>query len=591
MNYFHYPLDYDFLTKKRKRILRELKENSINPMKKRIAILGGSTTNEIASMLELFLMSNNIEVEIYQSEYNQYWQDAVFGNDILDNFEPDIVFVFTTFRNIERFPELSDSPEYVDELLDNEFNRFTEMWSSLSRKFQCPIIQNNFERPNYSLLGNRDIWDFHGKTNFILRLNQKFYEYAYSNKSFYINDIDGISAKIGLEKWHSSFYWNMYKYAMSFYAVPYVAKSAADIIKSLFGKNKKVLSLDLDNTLWGGVVGDDGVEGISIGKEVSEGQIYYEFQKYCKELQNLGVVLSVNSKNDEENALAGLNHPDGVLKPEDFVSIKANWNPKSENLIETASELNLGLDSMVFIDDNPAEQEIVRQHLPNVDVPYVESVDDFIKIIDDAGYFETTVLSNEDLDKTNIYKANVNREKLKSSFLDYNEYLKSLEMELTAESFDSIHFQRIAQLTNKSNQFNLTTLRCTEKDIEKMADSGEYITLYGSLSDKFGNNGVVSVVSGKRMDSKLHIILWLMSCRVLKRNVEQAMMNVLLDKCKEKKIKEVYGYYYPTAKNGMVKNFYEKMGFELVNSNENGDSIWKMTVSEYLPKTVCIEIL
>ena len=588
MSYLQYPLDYDYLLTKRKKVIKQIREKCSNPIKKRIAILGGSTTSEIAAMLELFLLDHDIEAKIYESEYNQYWQDAVFGNESLDAFHPDIIYIHTTQRNIEHLPQISDSENDINLKLDNEFARFSAMWESLNQKYTCPIIQNNFERPPYRLMGNRDIWDVRGVSNFISQLNQRFYEYAESHDSFYINDIDCLSAQIGLNKWHSSFYWNMYKYAMSMDAVPYVAKSVSDIIKSLYGKNKKVLSLDLDNTLWGGVIGDDGVEGIAIGQELPEGQAYYDFQLYCKKLKDLGVVLTVNSKNDEENALAGINHPDGVLNDKDFVSIKANWNPKSENLTETAEELDLGIDSFVFIDDNPAEQEIVRQQLPMVTVPAVQSVDDFIQPIDSSGFFETTVISEEDKNKTELYRENVKRVELQKRFLNYEEYLSSLNMHATILPFDKMHIQRIAQLTNKSNQFNLTTKRCSEKDIEEMAESKDWVTLYLSLSDKFGDNGVVSVVSGKKREKELSIELWLMSCRVLKRNVEGAMMNELVRICKENGIDTIIGHYYPTKKNGMVKDFYHDMGFVCIHSDESGNTDWELMISQYSEKTTQI---
>lgn len=590
MSFLQYPLDYSYLMAKRKKIHKQVMSNIQSPIKKRIAILGGSTTSEIAAMLDLFLLDNNIEVEIYESEYNQYWEDAVFGNKDLESFQPDFIYIHTTFRNIEVFPNIADSPEQVNQLLNSEFNRLSQMWTALNEKYSCPIIQNNFDRPSYRLMGNRDIWDDCGKSSFINKLNQKIYEYAAAHERFYVNDIDYLSAQIGLNKWHSSFYWNMYKYAMSMEAIPYVAKSVSDIVKSLLGKNKKAVALDLDNTLWGGVIGDDGIEGISIGQELPEGQAYYEFQKYCKELKNIGVILTINSKNDEDNALAGLNHPDGVLKPDDFVLIKANWNPKSQNLLETATELNLGIESFVFVDDNPAEREIVNQHLPAVAVPAIGSVDDYIQVLDNTGFFETTILSSEDINKTQTYRENKKRNEFQNSFLNYEDYLDSLKMRAVIKPFDSFHLQRIAQLTNKSNQFNLTTKRCTEKDIEEMSQSNQFITLYLSLSDKFGDNGIVSLAAGGISGDELNIELWLMSCRVLKRNVEAALMNELVRIAKKKSIRTIVGHYYPTPKNGMVKDFYKEMGFMRIKADENGNTDWVLQVEDYSDKKTSIMI-
>lgn len=584
MEYFKYPLDTKMLYRKREKIKRELVGQD-NLIHKKVAVLGGSTTNGVVDLLEVFLLYYGISAQFYQSEYGQYWQDAMFGNEELDSFEPDIIYVHTSWRNIERFPEFNDSKEEVDKMLNQEYQRFEGIWENLAKKFKCPIIQNNFDRPNYRLLGNRDIWDFHGRSNYIARLNQKFYEYAQENGNFYINDLEYISQDYGLTKWGDSKYWHMYKCAMCMDAIPYVAQSIANIIKSIYGKNKKVLALDLDNTLWSGIVGDDGVEGIIIGPEISKGQGYSEFQQYCKELKQIGVVLAVDSKNEMENALAGLNHPDGILKPEDFVSIKANWNPKDQNLREIAEELNLGMDSFVFVDDNPAEREIVSVQLPGVATPNMDVVENYIAVLDHSGYFEVTTLSEEDMKKTEMYHAKAEANKSEAAFNSYEEYLDSLKMTAIIDEFKPIYMQRIAQLTNKTNQFNLTTLRCTEDDIKKMQESSEYICLCGRLADKFGDNGLVAVVIGQIDGKDLHVKVWLMSCRVLKRELEDTMMNALVEETKKHNLESIVGHYYPTAKNGIVRDFYETMGFHKISEDTNANSDWRLIVDNYVNRT------
>lgn len=577
---FEYPIDSATLIGKKNKIKKFLLNDGHKRIEKRIAILGGSTTNEIADQLGLFLLNYDINASFYQSEFGQYWQDAMFGVAELDNFHPDIIYIHTNWRNIESFPCENSTQEEVSTLLDSEYRRFVAMWDSLEKKFHCPIIQNNFDRPNFRLLGNRDIWDFKGRSNFIAELNSRIYKYAQNHESFYVNDIDYLAADFGVTKWNDSYVWNMYKYCMPIIAIPKLANSLAAIIKSIYGKNKKVLALDLDNTLWGGVIGDDGVEGIKIGPELSDGQVFSEFQKYCKLLKGIGVVLTINSKNDMSNAIAGLNHPDSVLKEEDFVEIKANWEPKSQNLIQIANDLNLGVDSFVFVDDNPAEREIVRCQVPGVSTPIMNAPENYIETLDHSGFFEVTTLSKEDLQKTEIYKANVKRQQEIHSYSSYDEYLDNLEMVATIGGFEDIQVQRISQLTNKSNQFNLTTLRCTEDDIRRMGASNEYICLCGRLNDKFGDNGIVAVTVGKIIDKSLHINLWLMSCRVLKRGMEDAMMNELMKIANKKEIETVIGYYYPTIKNGMVKEFYKQFGFSL-DSEEDGNLKWIIKVSDY----------
>ncbi len=590
MSYFDYPVESKTLLRKKLKIKNELLSRG-GFIEKRIAVLGGSTTNEIVDQLELFLLNYGIKPVFYQSEYAQFWQDAVFGNEELDSFDPDIVYIHTNWRNITAFPCVSDSKEDADRLLEDTFAHFAVMWDKLNEKFNCPVIQDNFDRPAFRLLGSSDISDYRGRTNFISRLNQKMYDYSQANKSFYINDVDFLAACYGLEGWSNPLYWHMYKYSLCLDAVPLLAKSVADIIKSIYGKNKKVLVCDLDNTLWGGVVGDDGVEGIQIGPEVPVGQIYSEFQQYIKELKSIGILLAVNSKNDEENALAGLNHPDSSLKPDDFASIKANWNNKDMNMKSIAAQLNLGADSFVFIDDNPAEREIVKQANLGVSVPEMDRVENYLRMIDRSGFFEVTSLTNDDLSRAEMYKANARRVQLQENTGSFEDFLKSLEMKAQIREFEPVYIQRIAQLTNKSNQFNLTTLRCSESDIKMMQMSEDYICLYGKLEDKFGDNGVVSVVSGQIEGEELHMRLWLMSCRVLKRGMEDAMLDALAGDAKDKGLSSIIGYYYPTPKNNMVRDFYSRMGFSKVSEDEDGNTVWKLNLDSYEKKNPSIEII
>lgn len=593
MKELDYPFDSEYILKKRRSIKKQLLADGSQRIKKNIAVLGGSTTNDIISMLELFLLNYGIEPSFYQSEFGQYWQDAMFGNPELDAFKPDFIFIHTTNRNITEFNEgcMTASAAETNEALERQYSHFSRMWDNLFEKFHCPIIQNNMELPFYRLLGNKDSSDIHGKSNFISRLNMKFYEYAQTHENFFIHDINYLSASYGLEKWSQPFYWYMYKYALSVSAIPEFSYNLANIIKSILGKNKKAFALDLDNTLWGGVIGDDGQEGIEIGNETSMSQAYSEFQKYIKAHKNLGVILSVCSKNDEENAVLGLKHPDSILSPDDFISIKANWNTKDSNISEIASDINILTDSIVFIDDNPAEREIVKSQLPGVLAPDIKNVESYIQIIDKAGYFEVTSFSEDDIKRNEMYKKNAERAVQQKQFSNYNDYLKSLEMVAVIDDFDPIYLQRIVQLTNKSNQFNLTTKRYTQAEMEEVFHSDNYIRLYGKLTDKFGDNGVVSVVIGKKENSSLHIDLWLMSCRVLKRDMEFAMLDELVKECLKNNISEIFGYYYKTAKNNMVKDLFASFGFEKIDTAENGDSVWKLNTADYTPASHVIKVI
>lgn len=584
-----YPFDGDEIMRTKKKLLRALKEHeSGTPL--RVAVLGGSTTSDIVKVLELFLRDRGLIPSFYESEYAQYWNDAVFGNSELAEFKPEVVFIHTTSRNIEEKPVVGEDAQSVSEKLEREFARFEKMWTSLSEKFGCVIIQNNFELPSERLLGNREAGCAFGRVDFITRLNVRLYDYAREHNSFYIHDINYLSAAYGLERWHELRHWHLYKYAMSVSAIPEFSYSLSNIICSIMGRNKKVLALDLDNTLWGGVIGDDGQAGIEIGSETSEGQSFLCLQKFIKAHKELGVLLTVCSKNDPENALEGLNHPDGVLKPSDFALIKANWNEKSLNLEETASELNLLPESFVFVDDNPVERDIVRAQAPEISILDFTNPEECIRALDRCGYFEITNLSADDAKRGEMYAANAQRAAAEKKFASYEEFLESLEMRAVIADFEPIHIPRITQLTNKSNQFNLTTKRYTQSEMEAAAASAERIRLCGRLSDKFGDNGIVSVVIGEKRDLALHIELWLMSCRVLKRGMEFAMLNRLVEEAKRVGIEEIFGYYFPTKKNAMVAGLYEKFGFTKQSEDENGNTVWRLEVNGFEPKTVFMEI-
>lgn len=589
MKELEYPFDSEYILKKKKSLKKALLSENRTFIDKKIAILGGSTTNDIKLILELFLLNYGIRPTFYESEYNRFYQDGFFDNPTLAEFAPDLIYIHTSFRNITALVNVTDTKESANALINSEYSRFEALWDRLSSVYKCPVIQNNFEYPFYRMLGNLDGNDYRGKTFMVRRLNLLFAEYADSHENFHINDINYISSCYGLDEWSDPFYWHMYKYALCVPAIPTLAFNIASIIKSIFGKNKKALALDLDNTLWGGIVGDDGVDNLVLGPETSMGQVYTEWQSYLKELKMQGILLNVDSKNDYENAVSGLKHPDSLLKPEDFVNIKANWDPKSHNLIKMASEIGILPESFVFVDDNPAEREIIKQEVADAAIAELDTPEHYIRALDKAAYFEPVRISSDDLKRNEMYRENSRRAELMASFSDYGEYLDSLEMKGIIKPFEPVFMARISQLTGKSNQFNLTTRRYSQNDLEEMSRDINTITLYGKLIDKFGDNGVVSVVIGKLSEKELTVDLWLMSCRVLKRDMEFAMMDELVRLCRERGVTTIYGEYIKTAKNSMVKDFYGIMGFELVSENEEG-SRWKLCLSDYSDKNIHIKV-
>lgn len=572
-----YPYKSEDIIKRKRKIKKELLDANKTFIDVRIALLSGSTINELKDLLEIFLLNQGIKAEFYLSEYNKYYEDAVFDNPELEKFNPDIVYIFTSSRNIIHDFDLSTQVEKINGKLDAEFNKYFSIWENIKKNYNAVIIQNNFEYPSYRLLGNKDISDIHGLSNFLMRLNNRFYEHAENHQGFFICDINYIASNYGLSRWHSDKLYALYKLPCDLIAFPDIAYNVSNIIKSIYGKNKKALALDLDNTLWGGVISEDGEENVKVGPEIPEGEIYLDFQKYIKKLKSLGILLNVVSKNDEEIANSGLKNTDGVLKPDDFIKIKANWDPKSDNIIKISKEINLGPDAFAFVDDNPMERDIVKKNVPGIGVVNVSSPENYISELDKSGFFEVTNVTKEDIDKTRQYKEMQDREDFKNNFVDYNEYLKSLDMKAEISPFEEKYYDRISQLSNKSNQFNLTTKRYTVEDVKKISEDKNYITLYGKLIDKFGDNGIVSLAVGRISDKELELELFLMSCRVLKREMEYKMLDALVEKCRSIGVNKINAKYIKTEKNSMVKNLLADFGFTKLKEDEHENSEWELS--------------
>ena len=565
----------DVLLRKRRSLRRELLQNP-NLIDLRIAILGGSTTNEFAEFLEILLLAEGFRCEFYQSEYGKYFEDAVFETSRLSEFKPDIVHVHTSSLNIRSFPPVSATEADFQSAIASELSRFETIWQALTSKLNCQIVQNNFELPPHRVLGNLDATSLGGRSHFIAQLNLEFARKSRDIRQLLIHDLHALAASLGDDRWFDPQRWFSYKIPITAEANLAMARSLTSMVRAIYGRSRKCLVLDLDNTLWGGVIGDDGPDNIVIGRETPVAEAYTAFQEYCLALRERGILLAVCSKNDESIARQGFQHPDSVLKLDHFSAFVANWEPKHENLIRIAQQLNIGLNSLVFVDDNPAERAIVAAQLPVVAVPDVGSdVTLFPQRIEGGRYFETVALSAEDIRRADAYADNARRDAFQSQFRNYGEYLDSLKMTAEIDAFKPAYLERITQLTNKTNQFNLTTKRYTQAEIQNIASSNEYVTLYGRLSDSFGDHGLVSVIIGRIDGAELHLDLWLMSCRVLKRGMESAMLDKLTSLAKESGIGTLRGYYYRTPKNEMVRGHYKEMGFECI-SDEAESSVWKL---------------
>ncbi len=568
------------IVRNRRHLKKELLGQS-NLIPTRIAILGGSTTTEVKSMLELFLLAQGIQPTFYESGYNRYSEDILFENADLWNFKPDVVYIHTTWHNVSQFPELMEAEAEVEKRIRLEVGRFESLWEKVHSELGALIIQNNFDLPRLRPLGNLEAFEPSGRVNFLMRLNAEFATYARNHSRFLINDILYLSAQVGLDAWHSQAYWYNFHMAVSPTGTVALAQNVAAIVKSVYGRSKKCLVLDLDNTLWGGVVGDDGVQNLILGREHAVGEAFLDFQRYVKELRRRGVILAVCSKNDIENAKEGFSHPDSILKLEDFSAFKANWSPKPGNIREIAEELNIGIDSIVFVDDNPAERALVADQLPEVAVPDVGSdVSRFAEILESERYFEVDKVVPDDLKRGAYYSSNAQRNAAQAGFRDYGEFLGSLEMTAEVAPFSSIYLERITQLINKTNQFNLTTRRYTSAEVQAIAQDLSYITLYGRLADRFGDNGLVSVLIGRVSEEMVELDLWLMSCRVLNREMELAMFDALVEQCQMRGIREIVGVYIPSKKNGMVAGHYLNLSFALVEGSPESRQLWRYRITQ-----------
>jgi FkbH-like protein len=539
-------------------------------------------------MLELFLLQQGLQPAFYESGYNRYTEDVQFDSPELMNFKPDIVYFHTGWQNVSKFPEVMEAEEEIEVQVRTEVARFEALWKKVHSKLDALIIQNNFDLPRLRPMGNLEAFEPYGRIHFLMRLNAEFANYARRTRSkFLINDIHYLSAKIGLDKWHAYTYWYNFHMAVSPVATVALAQNLASIIGSAYGRSKKCLVLDLDNTLWGGVVGDDGVRNVILGRDHPLGEAFLDFQRYVKELRRRGVILAVCSKNDERNAKEGFSHPDSILTLNDFSLFKANWKLKTDNLREIASELNVGLDSLVFVDDNPAERLLVREQLPEVATPEVGSdVSRFAEILEAERYFEPHKVVQDDLNRAEYYKLNAEREALHTSCTDYGSFLASLEMIAEIAPLSPIYLDRVTQLINKTNQFNLTAKRYTAAQVEAIAQDEMYVALYGRLSDRFGDNGLVSVIIARIEEDTLEVELWIMSCRVFNREMELVMFDALVEQCQARGISKIKGIYISTKKNGMVAGHYGNLGFAAIEALMGSHQEWTFDVPrEQSPKS------
>ena len=533
-----------------------------------LAVLGDCATQHLATALRGYGVSVGMRLNVFDADYDQINAQVMAPDSELYRFAPQgVLLQMCTEKLQEAFYDRP--PEARASFAEDTYARIRQIWSRIGSRIPATVLQCNFPLIDDGVFGQ-----FGNKTeqSFLFqqrKLNYLLMQGCQEVKNTFLIDLDALQTALGRSTFADPKLYYVAKMPISLAALPAAAKLVVDVVRSLQGAVKKCLVLDLDNTLWGGVIGDDGLSGIQIG-ELGTGHAFSDFQKWLKELKNRGILLTVCSKNNEDTAKEPFEkHPEMVLRLEDFSMFVANWEDKARNIRTIQQALNIGMDSMVFLDDNPFERELVRTMIPEITVPELpEDPALYLQYLRGLDLFETASYSREDAGRTEQYREKAQRAAFEAAFQSYDDYLEALQMRASAAAFDPFHYPRIAQLTQRSNQFNLRTVRYTEAEIEALAQDDSRIGLYFTLKDKFGDHGLISVVVlEKQPEDTLFISEWLMSCRVLKRGMEEFIVDKILSVAAQQGFRWVVGEYIPTPKNAMVKDLYEQLGFARL---ENG---------------------
>ena len=550
--------------------------------KVRLAVLGSSTTEHLLPGIRVGGLRRGLCLSTYTPGYAQYMQELADAESGLHRFRPTaVLFTFDAAHLIGGIGWIAEGEAAVE----NAVVRCTGLWREAREKFGAQVIQQTVLPVALDLLGQNEQRCPESAAHLIQLLNFRLREAA-DREGAHLLDLERWIVRDGLDAWHDVVLWHKAKQEISPSATPVYGDLVARLLAAQRGLSGKCLVLDLDNTLWGGVIGDDGLEGIVMGNGSSAGESFLAFQAYARALARRGVILAVCSKNDESAArLPFEKHPEMLLRLADIACFVANWEDKAGNLRRIAEQLNIGIDSLVFVDDSPFERELVRRELPEVAVPEMPAEPAHqARCLADAGYFELLHLTREDRERSQSYQANQQREQAREQATDLPAYLRELRMELIAQPFDLPGLPRIVQLIHKTNQFNLTTRRFSEEEVRAAMAERKVLTMQLRLRDRFGDNGIIALLLGRLDDQRrLWIELWLMSCRVLGRTVEEATMNRLVAAAREMGAREIAGVYRPSSRNHMVEQHYRKMGFQPLDGSPDGESWWRLNLDQYQP--------
>ena len=542
---------------------KNLKKDFSSLKKIKVAILGDSATQFLCQALRGEGYDKGFDLQVWEADFNQIERQVFDPTSELYEFAPQVVILFqSAHKLLGKYNKLK--PDAQGSLAFQELSAIESFQATLQSALYCKTIYFNYTEIDDAVFGN---YANKIEASFLYqlrKLNFGLMEFAAKTGNFYVSDISSIQNEIGKANFFQPSVYINTEMVLSIEAIPKVAAKTVAIISAINGNFKKCVILDLDNTTWGGIIGDDGLENIQLGT-LGIGKSFTEFQYWIKKLKNRGIIVAVCSKNTESVAKEPFEkHPDMVLHLEDIAVFVANWENKADNIRQIQSILNIGFDSMVFLDDNPFERNIVRENIPQICVPELpEDPAEYLEYLYTLNLFETVSYSNEDAERTKQYQVEAQRATLQQKFTNEDDFLKSLDMISVVESFNKFNTPRVAQLSQRSNQFNLRTVRFTEADIEQLGVSGAHFTFSFTLEDKFGNNGMICVVILEKEDADtLFINTWLMSCRVLKRGMEHFVLNTIASHAKEQGYKILKGEHIPTAKNEMVKDHYKNLGFE-----------------------------
>ncbi len=541
----------------------------------KVCILGDSATQFLNQALRGYGYELGCNFEIYEADYNQIDAQILDISSPLYTFKPQFTLIFSSVQKLEKQFVKSSRTQFANE----QIKQLELYQSTITQHFNTTILYFNFPELIDTVFGNYANKVEQSFSFQVRKLNYELMLFSQRTPTIHIIDYAAISSHYGKTFLTDAKMYYTADMVLSMDALPIIAKTVGNYIQAINGQFKKCLIIDLDNTMWGGIIGDDGLEGIEIG-DLGIGKAFTELQYWFKELKERGIILAVCSKNEEATAKEPFEkHPDMVLHLEDIAVFVANWNNKADNIRYIQQVLNIGFDSMVFLDDNPAEREIVRTNLPAVLVPELpEDPSLYLEYLSKLNLFETASYSAEDKLRTLQYQEEAGRVSAQKNFTNEDDFLKSLQMTSEVKAFDTFSIPRVAQLSQRSNQFNLRTVRYTEASVLQISESPQHITRSFNLVDKFGNNGLIALIVLEKQNENLFIETWLMSCRVLKRGMENFTLNTLMEIAKEQGFKKLVGEYLPTAKNTMVKDHYEKLGF----TESNG--LWHLDVETYQTK-------